>query len=164
MSNSPTKPKTFHYPFLAGMDARHLQTILHGAREQQFQAGDVIFREGDPANTLYLIESGQVALETTSAGSGTTLIQMLGPGDVLGWSWLFPPFAWHFGARATQPTRMICCDGGHLLVQAEEHPSFGYDVMRRISQLLIQRLQATRKKLIKEQTLLRQATAAAESE
>ena len=161
MNNSPT---TFQHPFLAGMDARHLQIVLHGAKEQQFQEGDIIFREGDPANTLYLIEDGQVQLDTTSAGSGTTTIQTLGAGDVLGWSWLFPPFAWHFRAQATQPTRAICCDGGHLLVQAEENPTFGYDVMRRISQLVIHRLQATRKKLIKEQSLLRQATAAADND
>ncbi|HWN96252.1 MAG TPA: Crp/Fnr family transcriptional regulator [Methylomirabilota bacterium] len=147
------------HPFLAGMDERNRQIFLHGAKEQQFAPGEIIFREGDPANTLYLIEAGQVALETTSAGSGTTVIQTLGASDVLGWSWLFPPFAWHFQARATQPTRAICCDGGHLLVEAEEDPAFGYAVMRRISQLVIQRLQATRKKLIREQAILAEATA-----
>ncbi len=150
---------TFRHPFLAGMDARHLQAFLRGAKEQQFQAGDVIFREGEPANTLYLIESGRVALEAASAGGGGTLIQTLGGGDVLGWSWLFAPFAWHFGARAMEPTRAICCDGGHLLVLAEEHPHFGYDVMKRISQIVIQRLQATRKRLIEEQSILRHAAA-----
>jgi hypothetical protein len=78
---------------------------------------------------------------------------------VLGWSWLFPPFAWHFHARATQPTEVICCDGGHLLVQSEEHPAFGYDVMRRITQVLIQRLNATRKKLVDSEPLLSGAAA-----
>jgi CRP/FNR family cyclic AMP-dependent transcriptional regulator len=142
---------TFQHPFLAGMEPQHRQTFLHGAKEQLFEPGEIIFREGEPANTLYLIESGQVALEATSPGCAPTPIQMVGAGELLGWSWLFPPFAWNFQARATQPTRAICCDGGHLLVQAEEDPCFGYTVMRRISQLVIQRLQATRKKLIKQQ-------------
>ena len=152
---------TFQHPFLAGMDARHLQTLLHGAKEQQFDSGEIIFREGEPANTLYLIESGRVALETTSPGGGTTLIQTVGTGDLLGWSWLFPPFAWQFKARATQPTRAICCDGGHILVHAEEDPVFGYHVMRRISQLVIKRLQATRKQLVKKQSPSRPPVAAA---
>jgi CRP/FNR family cyclic AMP-dependent transcriptional regulator len=146
MNNSTA---AFRHPFLEGMDLRHQQIFLTGAKEQLFEPGEDIFREGDPANTLYLIQSGQVALETRG-GDGTAVIQKLGAGDVLGWSWLFPPFAWHFHARAMQPTRAICCDGGHLLVQAEEDAEFGYDVMRRISQILIQRLQATRRKLAEQ--------------
>jgi CRP/FNR family cyclic AMP-dependent transcriptional regulator len=147
-----TSTTTLQHPFLAGMEDQHRQTFLYGAREQLFEPGEVIFREGEPANALYLIQSGQVALEAMTIGSAPTLIQTLTGGDVLGWSWLFPPFVWHFQARATQPTRVICCDGGHLLVQAEEDPCFGYSVMRRLSQLVIQRLQVTRKKLIKEQS------------
>lgn len=141
---------TFQHPFLAGMEEGHRQIFLQGAREQMFEPGEVIFHEGDPANTLYLIESGRVALESGAVGH-PTLIQTLGDGEVLGWSWLFPPFVWHFQARATEPTRVLCCDGGHLLVQAEENPAFGYAVMRRFSQLVIQRLQATRRKLAQAQ-------------
>ena len=142
-----TSTKTLH-PFLAGMDASHLETILRGSSQRQFEPGDILFREGDPANTLYLIESGRVALEASPVGREPTLIQTVSGGDVLGWSWLFPPFAWHFQARAIEPVRVLCCDGGHLLVQAEENPAFGYDIMRRVSQLVIQRLQATRRKLV----------------
>ena len=133
------------HPFLAGMDEQHRDIFLYGAKERNFAPDEIIFREGDPANALYLIKSGEVAIEATSAGGGATQIQALGRGEVLGWSWLFPPFAWHFQARVTQPTQIICCDGGHVLVQAEEHPAFGYHVMRRITQILIQRLQATRR-------------------
>jgi CRP-like cAMP-binding protein len=145
------KTTTAEHPFLAGLDK---SIMLDGAEERQFEAGDVIFHEGEPADTLYLIESGQVALEATSVGGATKQIQTLGAGEVLGWSWLFPPFAWHFQARAIQPTRAICCDGGHLLVEAEENPAFGYDLMKRVSQLLIQRLQATRKRLVEDEALL----------
>jgi CRP/FNR family transcriptional regulator, cyclic AMP receptor protein len=134
--------RTLQHPFLAGMDERHQTTLLYGAKQRQFEPGEILFREGEPANTLYLIESGIVALE---AGSSGNVIQTVSGGEVLGWSWLFPPFAWHFQARAIEPVRAICCDGGHILVQAEEDPVFGYVIMRRISQLVIQRLQATRR-------------------
>ena len=90
--------KDFQHPFLAGMDPENRENFLRGAKEKDFAAGEVIFREGEPANALYLIESGEVALEARSAGN-TTLIQTVGDGGVLGWSWLFPPFAWHFQAR-----------------------------------------------------------------
>jgi CRP-like cAMP-binding protein len=138
------------HPFLAGLDA---ETMLKGAVEREFAPGEILFREGDPANAFYLIESGAVMIETRNP-SGTTEIQAVGAGDVLGWSWLFPPFAWHFQARAVEPTRAIRCDGGHLLVTAEENPRFGYDLMRRVSQVVIQRLQATRERLAARQAVL----------
>ena len=138
------------------MSTPHRQVFLHGAKEECFGVGDILFRETDPANTLYLIQTGRIELESASRCGKTTTIQGLGAGDVLGWSWLFPPFAWHFQARATQPTRVLCCDGGHLLVRAEEDPVFGYAVMRRLTQLVIQRLQATRRKLTQAQKSLEQ--------
>jgi len=151
-------PKDFQHPFLAGIDPENRENLLRGAKEKDFAAGEVIFREGEPASALYLIETGEVALEVRSAGN-TTLIQILGDGAVLGWSRLFPPFAWHFQARATRPTRAICCDSGHLLAQAEENPAFGYDVMRRVTQILINRLQAARQQLVKQESPLREACA-----
>lgn len=142
-----TRTINLGHPFLAEMDESHREIFLHGATEREFAAGEIIFREGEPANTLYLIQSGEVIIE---AGSGSVAkpVQTLTGGGVLGWSWLFPPFAWHFQARATKPTHVICCDGAHLLVQAEEDPAFGYDLMRRVARVLIQRLQATRMKLV----------------
>ena len=137
---------TLDHPFLAGMDAQYRDIFLHGARQQEFGPDEIIFREGATANTLYLIEWGEVMLEAKDPERAAKPIQILEAGEVLGWSWLFPPFAWHFQARALKPTRVICCDGGHLLVEAEENPAFGYDVMRRITRVLIQRLEAIRKK------------------
>ncbi len=93
---------TFQHPFLEGMSALHRQVFLEGAKEHHFEVGDILFRESDPANTLYLIQTGRIELEAVSRCGNTTTIQGLGAGDVLGWSWLFPPFAWHFQARATQ--------------------------------------------------------------
>jgi CRP-like cAMP-binding protein len=108
----------------------------------------MIFREGEPANHLYLLQSGCVVLEAHEPGQGAIPVDTLGANDVLGWSWLFPPFAWHFQARAAEPTEAIALCGAHLLVAAERDPAFGYELMKRIAQLLIHRLQSARRRLL----------------
>jgi CRP/FNR family cyclic AMP-dependent transcriptional regulator len=136
------------HAFFRGMKPDHLATLALGAKTTEFKAGDVLFREGEPASQFYLIESGKVALEAHEPAGGTQPVQILGAGEALGWSWLFPPFFWHFQARATEPTNVIILDGAHLLVAGELDHDFGYDLMKRVAQLVIQRLQAARKQLL----------------
>ena len=132
------------HPFAIGLRLEHLAELAEGAEEHTFAAGDEIFHEGDPANRLFLILTGEVVLEARVQGKAFS-VQELHGGCVLGWSWLFPPFAWHFTARATAPTRVIACNGGHLLVTCEENPEFGYELMRRVAQVAIQRMEAGRR-------------------
>ena len=132
------------HPFLIGIDPRFLGLITAHAREVEFQPNDIIFREGDSANCLYLIQSGKVVLESCTGPNRKVPIQELHSGDALGWSWLFPPFVWHFQARALTPARMIACNGGDLLVACEENHDFGYELMRRVAQVVVQRAQAAR--------------------
>jgi CRP-like cAMP-binding protein len=139
------------FAFFDGMCPEHLAVLSEDAKTVRFKAGEVLFRQDDPANQFYLIESGKVAIEAHEPANGTTLVQTLGPGDVLGWSWLFPPFAWHFQARAIEPTSAIALNGAHLLVVAERNHDFGYELMKRVAQLVIRRLQATRKQLLEQQ-------------
>src|SRR5678815_1140604 len=80
------------HPFLAGLKPEHLRTLKDNAMMMSYQPGEVIFREGDPANRFYLIQKGKVTLESSRRESEPVLIQTIGPGDVLGWSWLFPPY------------------------------------------------------------------------
>lgn len=137
-----------NHPFLHGMAPTHVDLIVQGAKQADYGANDLLILEGEPANQFFLIESGLVALETGGRGKGAASIQMVGAGEPLGWSWLFPPFTWHFRARAVQPTRAVILDGGHLLVLCEENHDLGYDVMRRIAQIVISRMEATRKKFV----------------
>ena len=137
--------KILNHPFFIGMNSVHAATIAKGAEPMTFETGDIVFREGEPANRFYLIESGRVLLESGTNGKKKVPVQQLRGGDVLGWSWLFPPFSWHFQARALEPTRVLACNGGQLLVACEENHEFGYELMRRIAHLVIQRLQATRR-------------------
>jgi CRP-like cAMP-binding protein len=137
-----------------GLKQPQVQRLLKGATVTEFAAGEIIFREGEPANQFYLIEWGSVELESRSAGRGTLHLDTLHEGDALGWSWLFPPYAWHFQARATQTTRVICCNGSALLVEAEEDPVFGYALMKRVARILIHRLRTSRNQYIESQGLL----------
>jgi CRP-like cAMP-binding protein len=130
------------------MKPEQLAVLAEGAQEVSFKPGQVLFRQGEPANGFYLIERGGVAVEAHEPANGTTLVQRLGPGDVLGWSWLFPPFVWHFQARALEPGSAILLNGAHLLVAAERDPGFGYELMKRVAQVVIHRLQAARKQLL----------------
>ena len=140
----------FH-PFFQGMKPEHLEVIAGCATEATFESDQILFREGEPANKFYLIQSGRVALEAHELADGTAPVQELGAGDVLGWSWLFPPFVWHFQARALEPTGAVVLDGAHLMVAAERNGNFGYELMKRVAQVLIHRLQATRKQLLRQQ-------------
>ena len=136
------------HPFFEGTPSAHVDILAVGAREQVIPAGQVLFRQGEPANRFYLIESGRVVVEETPPGGSARLVEILTTGDALGWSWLFPPFSWHFQARALEPTRVIALDGGHLMVTAEENHEFGYHLLRRVSRVVIRRLQATRQQFL----------------
>lgn len=136
------------HPFLHGLKPEYLHLLTQNAMRMHYRAGELIFREGDPANRFYLIEEGHVSLESPQRDEDGVIIQSVGPGDVLGWSWLFPPYYWHFDARATEPTTAIFFYGTHLRDQCEQDPEFGYELMKRMAQVVIQRLQATRRRLI----------------
>ena len=136
------------HPFLKGLSQQHLAVLAEYAMAVEFKKDELIFREGDPANRFYLIRQGRVELETEIKERGRMLIQTIGPGDVLGWSWLFAPYYWHFDARALSPVKAIFFYGTPLRQQCEDDQHLGYELMKRVSEVVIKRLQAARKRLI----------------
>jgi CRP-like cAMP-binding protein len=135
------------HPFLQGLNHQHLEVLAACAMRLEFKAGDVIFREGDPANRFYLIIDGAVALESHEQERHVT-IQTIHAGDVLGWSWLFPPNYTHFAARAIKPTRAMFFYGTRLREMCEEDHDLGYEMLSRIARVVIHRLAATQKQLV----------------
>lgn len=131
-----------------GMKPEHLWLVAQNARETRFQAGEILLRETEPANRFFLVHTGTIALEAHAPGDGTVQVETIGPGGVLGWSWLFPPFTWHFRARAREDGTATVLDGASLLVCAEQNHDFGYELMKRISQVVIHRLNAARERLL----------------
>jgi len=140
------------HPFLRELNPEHLRLLADNAMRMRYEAGELIFREGAPANRFYLIEQGRVSLESQRQDAAAVAIQVIGPGDVLGWSWLFPPYYWQFDARAVEPTTAIFFYGTRLREQCELDHDFGFEIMKRMTQVVILRLQAARKQLLAVRT------------
>jgi CRP-like cAMP-binding protein len=132
------------HPFLKGLEKRYLRQLASLATPLSFKPLKMIFHEGDDANEFYLIQQGQVAIEMFMLGCEALQIQALEAGEVLGWSWLVPPYHWHFSARAIEPTQVIALDGRALRTRCEEDHDLGYEILKRFTHVVVQRLEATR--------------------
>lgn len=135
-------------PLFAGLEDEALELIAGCASNARFAEGDVLFREGDEADVFYVIRHGSVAIELHSPPRGGVTIESVVPGEVLGWSWLFPPHRWHFDARALSQVRVTAFDGACLRGKCDEDPAFGYELMKRFAQVMLERLQWTRFRLL----------------
>jgi len=136
------------HPFTHGLNDRHLELLVGCASNVRFEAGQVVFREGEEANQFYLVREGKMAVELFAAERGPVNILTLGEGEVLGWSWLVPPYRWRFDARAIEPTRAIALDGKCLREKSESNSDLGYALLKRIAHIMEERLQATRLQLL----------------
>jgi CRP/FNR family transcriptional regulator, cyclic AMP receptor protein len=144
----PLERPLAQHAFLAGLDKRYLRQLAGLASHKSFQALEMIFHEGIQANEFYLIGKGKVALETALLGCDAIPIQTLGEGEVLGWSWLLPPYQWHYSARAIEPTQVIALDGAALRTLCEQDHDLGYEMMKRFALVIVQRLAATRARFL----------------
>ena len=135
-------------PVFAGLAPEQLQLIAGCGRNEHVAAGTPLFREGAPADRFFLIRTGAVALAIAPPAGGPLVIETLHPGDVVGWSWLFPPYRWHFDGCATDQTSLIAFDGACLRGKCESDHELGYELMRRFAASLVERLQATRLQLL----------------
>jgi len=142
------EPYLAEHPFLKGLDPRHLNIIVGCASNVRFDAEQYILREGEEATNFYIIHHGKVALEIFTSDRGPITIQTIGEGDVLGWSWLIPPYHWHYDARAVEPTSAIALDAKCLRAKCEEDHDLGYELLKRFAHVITQRLEATRLQLL----------------
>ncbi len=136
------------HPFWQGLPAGYFPALTAGAALVRFAPGEVIATEGQETTRFYLILHGKVCLEAQVPDEGPVTIQTIGPGEALGWSWLLPPFLWHFTARADQATEALAWDSAQLRALAAADPAFGYQVACRMTQVLSQRLQAAHNQLV----------------
>jgi CRP/FNR family transcriptional regulator, cyclic AMP receptor protein len=131
-----------------GLDDAAIEVIAGCGSNGALAEDELLFREGQPAETFYLLRHGRVALETFVPTRGTVTIETIEPGDVIGWSWLFPPYRWHFDARALADMRITTFDAACLRGKCDADPRLGYELMTRFAQVMIERLQATRLRLL----------------
>jgi CRP-like cAMP-binding protein len=136
------------HPFLAGMSRTHLALLTDCAIAAHFEKGQTILREGEFAKGFYLIESGEVVLECGEEFGQPVVVDTMGPGNSLGWSWMFPPYVWRFTARGVEPIDAIFFYGTILREYCEKDHSLGYELLKRITLVMLRRLQATRDRLL----------------
>jgi CRP/FNR family cyclic AMP-dependent transcriptional regulator len=137
------------HPFVVGMEEAQLRQVADCVTAvAEFATDQVILHAGGVARVLYLVRRGDVALEVVAAGGGTRIVATLHGGDVLGWSWMFPPYRWAFDARALAPTEAIVVDGEKLRRLAADDHELGYQVVWRVAREMADRLQATRLQML----------------
>ncbi len=142
------EPLLAAHPVFKTLDPEYIKLITGCASNVVYKPDQFIFRENEEANAFYIVRQGRVIVEIYSPDHGPIGIQSCGYGDVLGWSWLVPPFKWRFDARATEQTRLIALDGKCLREKCEKDPDLGYQMMKIFTEIMTDRLEATRLQLL----------------
>ena len=136
------------HPFFAGLDDAFCDLVCGCAKNVSFQAGQYLFHEGEPADWFYLLRHGRVALQIAAPGRGALTFQTVGEGEIVGVSWLVPPYRWSNDAKAIDLSRAIAMDAACLRRKCESDHDLGYEMMKRFMPVLIQRLQAARLQIL----------------
>jgi CRP/FNR family transcriptional regulator, cyclic AMP receptor protein len=135
-------------PFVNDLEDKHLHTLVGCAANLYFPDGTYLFHEGEAAEMFYLIRSGRIALEMHGGKKGIMRILTMGPGESGGWSWLLSPYRWHFDACVVDNARVLALDGKCLRKKCETDHDFGYEMLKRLTQVLQRRVEATRLQLL----------------
>ncbi len=136
------------HPFFEGFEPAFVHAISAKASEVRFDVDEMLAKEGTEAELLYAVLEGKVALEIGASARAPLTVQTVGPGEVLGWSWLVPPHRWRFDARAVKATRAIALDAEVLRRTLKSHPTWGFQFMVRFMPVLAERLENTRVQLL----------------
>ena len=136
------------HPFFAGLNAGAMRLIAGCASNVHFAEGEFLFEEGHEANQFWVIRRGRVAMQTESPGQGAIVTDTMDEGEVVGWSWLVPPYRFFADGRAVTPVSATALDGACLRGKCEADPELGYQLLKRVTSVMYQRLQSTRMRLL----------------
>ncbi|NIQ02484.1 MAG: cyclic nucleotide-binding domain-containing protein [Nitrospinaceae bacterium] len=142
------RPILEEHPFFKDLESRYLDLLAGCARNVRFEAGEILFHEGDPADRFFLIRQGKVALEMAPPNQEPMIIDTIEEDLVFGWSWMVPPYKWHFDALALTLVRAISVDGKCLREKCEKDHELGYELFKRFFSVVTERLQHTRMQLL----------------
>ena len=142
------EPYLREHPFCKGMKPEHVALMVGCASNVRFNEGEYLDREGDRADKFWILRHGRVAIEIFNPASGPICIQTVGEGEVVGWSWLFPPYIGHFDSRALEVTRAIALDGVCLRNKCEQDHELALDLYKRFVSVMEQRIEASRMQLL----------------
>jgi CRP/FNR family cyclic AMP-dependent transcriptional regulator len=148
VSKQSTEDYLSTHTFFSGLDDSYRKFLSNSVTELQIKKGGVLFKQGDRADKFYLLRKGQVSVQVPALIGPSLEIQTLGEDQVLGWSWLIPPYRWIFLARAVEDSDLLEFDGGAILARCEEDPKFGYELFKCFAALMSERLGAARQKMM----------------
>jgi CRP-like cAMP-binding protein len=136
------------HAFFSGLDDSFMKFLTSSVKAIQIKEGHVLFQQGKPANKFYLVRNGKISVQVPALMGPTLELQTLGEDQILGWSWLIPPYRWNFHARALEDSEVLEFDGSAILARCEEDPKFGYELFKRFAALMSERLDAARQKMM----------------
>lgn len=132
---------------LRGLEPVDIDLISGCGHNEVFEVGAFLAREGEPANRFFIVRAGRVALELQTP-TGPLIIETIGPGDLVGWSWLFGPHRWEYDIEAIDQTRLVVIEAACLRDKCDADSAFGYRLMKRFAEVVVSRLHATRLRLL----------------
>lgn len=142
------EPFLAEHPLFKGLEPRYQQMLIECASNLSLGAGQYLFHEGGPAERIYLIRNGKIAIRYSTPNHNKPItVQVLSEGDMLGWSWIVPPYRWHFDAVAIERAQVMAIDAHNLKRRCDEDNTLGYRLMSRVAEVLAVRLQAIRVQL-----------------
>ena len=142
MSAIAIEPYLVDHPLFTWLDYRYIRYLAENAEQIQYKPNDYIFQQGELADHFYIVIHGYVAVEAKKNGKPPLLIQTVGDGEVLGWSWLFTPYTRQLSARVLENTTVIALDARNIRLKCEEDHNLGYELMKRFASIILQRLHA----------------------
>ena len=148
MSKQSTEDYLSTHSFFSGLNDNFMKFLSNTATELQIKKGDVLFQQGENADKFFLLRKGQVSIQVPALEGPVLDIQTLGENEILGWSWLIPPYRWSFLARAVEDSDLLEFDGSAILARCEEDSEFGYELFKRFASLMSERLSAARQQMM----------------
>lgn len=132
------------HPLFAGLDADARELVAGCATNVHFAPDEMIFRNNDAADRFYVVRLGKAAIEINAPRGGPIVVETVGPGEILGVSWILPPYRCTFDARAVEDTSAMSFDAACLRGKCDDDPALGYELFKRFAGVVRDRLQATR--------------------
>lgn len=136
------------HPFFTSFEPRMIELLGGCGANVRYRAGAAMFHEGEPADRFFVIRSGRVALQVHRPAGGALIIDTAEHGDVVGWSWLVPPYRWRFDGSASEEVRAVAFDATCLRARCDEDPATGYAFMTAVNRVMLHRLEAARFRLL----------------
>lgn len=150
MNSSSIEKLLTEAPAFSGLSDEYAKRLAGHGEEMEIGNGELLFRSGEPAKHFFVLVDGEISIEVPAVTGPTLRVQRLTPVRVLGWSWLLPPFKWSFNAKAERDSKVLRFDGEAVLEACESDPAFGYEVIKRFSALMAERLDAAHKKMMEQ--------------